>query len=200
MRLGKPRITSERTPARATGASARPRARASGAKRFLWLLLGIAVTAAGGYLVAALVLFPAPLLPNERGVPRVLGMSEREAARALAGAGLTLESGREPHPDAREGVVVWQDPPPGVVVPRGRLVTLTISAGVPRVAVPDVRGFDVELAQRLLAAAGLRLESVDSVDAKSLIAGVALGTTPAAGDSLPLGRGVIVHLSKQERP
>ena len=165
-------------------------------RRALWLLGGIAAMAIGGYLVAALVLFPAPLLPNEREVPRVLGMRERAARGILAGAGLTVESGREPHPDAPPGTVVWQDPPPGVAVPRGKLITLTVSDGPPRVAVPDVRGLDVELAQRLLAAAGLRVEGVDSVDVKTPLSGVAMGTTPAAGDSLALGRGVIVHLSK----
>lgn len=164
---------------------------------WLWLLAGIAVTAGAGYLVAALVFFPSPLLPNERQVPRLIGLSEAQARRELEGAGLVAEpASREPHPLASAGTVTWQDPPPGVAAPRGSQVALTVSTGTPRVSMPDVFGLDAELAQRLVLAAGLRVDAVDSLDDKRFPRGVALGSEPAAGDSLPLGRGVILHLAR----
>ena len=161
----------------------------------LWLVAGIAVTAAAGYLVAALWLFPAPLLPNERQVARVSGMSENDARRELERHGLAAEvTAREPSPGSGEGTVVWQDPPPGVAVPRGTTVKLILSSGLPVVAVPDVRGFDAMFAQRLIAAAGLRVEGIDTLDVKGVPPGAAGGTSPAAGDSVLLGRGLILHL------
>lgn len=166
-------------------------------RRLLWLAGGVAVTAGVGYLVAALVLFPAPLLPNERVVPRLLGESYVLAETEVTRGGLAAEiAGREPHPTAPAGTVTWQDPPPGVAAPRGTTVSLTLSAGPPRAAVPSVRGLDPELAQRLLWGAGLRVEQVDSIAGSQQPAGVAVGTTPPAGDSLRLNGSVVLHLSR----
>jgi serine/threonine-protein kinase len=171
--------------------------RARAPLRFLlWLIGGIALMAGGGYLVAAVWLFPAPLLPSERVIPRVLGMSEREAARLLAQAGFRAERSSEPHPVTGAGIVTWQDPPPGVAAQRDAAVQIAVSSGPPRAAVPNVAGMDLDLAERLLRAVGLRVEGVDTVAVKGRAPGTAAGTTPAAGDSVTLGRGVIVHLAR----
>jgi serine/threonine-protein kinase len=167
-----------------------------------WLLLlvgGVAVMTAGGYLLAALLLFPSsePLLPNEESVPRVLGLEENEARVQLERAGFVADPVvREPHATVPAGFVTWQDPPSGVAATRGHRVTLTLSGGPPEVAVPDIFGLTLELAQRLVWAAGLRVETVDSVDEKGTLPGVAVGTTPDAGDSLPLGGAVAIHLAR----
>jgi beta-lactam-binding protein with PASTA domain len=146
--------------------------------------------------VAALLIFPAPLLPSEREVPRVIGTTADEASRLLAQAGLRGEvADRERHATMEAGQVTWQDPPPGVAVPRGTAVALTISEGTPRVALPDVGGLDPQLAQRLLWAAGVTVSSADTVGS-SLPAGLAVGTTPAARESVATGGAVILHLSK----
>jgi serine/threonine-protein kinase len=163
----------------------------------MWLLGGVALTAAAGYLLAALVLFPAPLLESERQVTQVFGLLEDDAIRALGRHQLMGEvTQREPHAQVPAGMVIWQDPPPGVTVPRGATVQLVVSTGPPKIAVPHVRGYALDLAQRLLTAAGLRVELVDTVSLKSPSApsGTVGSTTPAAGDSLPARRGVTLHL------
>ena len=163
----------------------------------IYLAIGVAVFAVAGYLVAALVFFPAPLLTNEREVSRVLGLSEREAARDLERNGLRDSvTARESHPSWPAGTVIWQDPPPGVAVPRGTLVSLIVSTGEPQVAVPDVRGYDQDIARQLLAAAGLRVDGVDSVDTKDVPSGIAGSTTPVAGERLATGRAVMIHLAR----
>lgn len=165
-------------------------------RHFLWLVGGVAVMAGAGYLLAAVVLFPAPLLPNERSVPRLRGQTLEAARAELSAAGFVPEvAAHDPHPTAPAGTIIWQDPPPGVAVPRGDTVALTISEGPPRAAVPDVVGLDPDLAQRLLRGAGLRVDLVDSVTAK-LPVGVAVGTAPAAGDSVRAGSALVLHLSK----
>jgi beta-lactam-binding protein with PASTA domain len=170
------------------------------ARRLLWLLGGVAVMAGVGYLVAAVVLFPAPLLPNERVVPQLLGSPHAAADSDLSRSDLTGEVvNRVPHPTAPAGSVIWQDPPPGVAVPHGTKVSLTLSTGMPRVAVPEVRGLDADLAQRLLWAAGLGVEQVDTVPGTQQPAGVAMGTTPPAGAGVILGGTVVLHLARGKR-
>jgi beta-lactam-binding protein with PASTA domain len=156
--------------------------------------------AGAGYLLAALVLFPAPLLPNERAVPRLIGEPYAVAQGELRRGGLAAEiAGHEPSLDARVGNVVWQDPPPGVAVARGATVALTLSEGRPRAAVPDVRGLDADLARRLLWGAGLRVELADTVPGSQQPAGIVLGTTPPAKDSVTTGGNVVLHISKGKR-
>ena len=170
------------------------------ARRLLWLVGGVAVMAGVGYLVAAVVLFPAPLLPNERVVPQLLGSASAAADSDLARSDLAGEVvNRVPHHAAPPGTVIWQDPPPGVAVPRGTTVSLTLSSGTPRVAVPDVRGLDADLARRLLWAAGIGVEQVDTVPGTQQPAGVAAGTTPRTGDSVTQGGTVILHLARGKR-
>jgi len=149
-----------------------------------------------GYLLAALFLFPAPILPSEREVPRLIGVTAAQAESMLAQSVLKSEvADRERHPTLAAGMVVWQDPAPGVAVPRGTTVALTLSEGPPRIAVPDVRALEADLAQQLLAAAGISVASVDTV-ASQLLAGLAVSTAPAAADSVAVGSAVILHLSR----
>jgi len=169
-------------------------------RRLVWVAVGVAVTAAAGYLLAALVLFPAPLLPNERVVPRLLGEPYVTAQGELARGGLRMEiAGRETHPTAAVGTVVWQDPPPAVAVPRGTIVSLTLSEGPPRATVPDVRGLDPDLAQRMLWGAGLGVEQADTVAGSQQPVGMAVGTTPPAGASVAAGGRVVLHLAKGKK-
>lgn len=163
----------------------------------MWLSLGIALTAGAGYLVAALYIFPAPLMPTEREVSNVSGMNEAEARRDLTRNGLRdTVTAREPHPLAPVGTVLWQDPPPGVAVPRGSAVSLVISTGSPIVLVPDVRWYDADIAKLILAAAGLRIDGIDSVDVKDMPSGLAGSTTPAAGERMVIGRALTLHLAR----
>lgn len=156
--------------------------------------LGVALVA--GYIFAALFVFPAPLIPHRRVVPRVLGLSLADARKDLTAASLgVVDNGREPHPTAQAGTVIWQDPPPGVVAPANLRVSLVISAGPPRVPVPDVAGLDAALARRLIAAAGLTTSQVESVQA-SVPTGIAMLTRPPAGSTLPPGARVGLVVSR----
>jgi eukaryotic-like serine/threonine-protein kinase len=159
---------------------------------------GLAVLGAllAGYLTAYLVLFPAPLLHGHQVVPRVLGLSLQEAAALLRTGGLQVqEGGSEPHPTAAQGTVIWQDPPPGVSAPAGLRVTLVSSDGPPKIPVPDVTGLDGDLAQQLIAAAGLTVSQVESVQAAPP-RGIAMVTRPPATTVLPPGAPVTVVVSR----
>jgi eukaryotic-like serine/threonine-protein kinase len=159
-----------------------------------WTLIGLG-TLLAGYLTAYLVLFPAPILPGHQVVPRVLGLSLAEAQSQVTKAGLAVtDGGTEPHPSAPEGTVTWQDPPAGMLAPQGLKVTLVASAGPPKIPIPDVANLDARVAQQLIAAAGLVVSGVDSVQAGPR--GLALQTQPAAGTLLTPGAGVTLIVSR----
>jgi serine/threonine-protein kinase len=160
-----------------------------------WGLIGLGALLAG-YLTAYLVLFPAPILPGHQAVPRLLGLSIVEAQAQVQKARLAVaDGGADPHPTAPEGTVIWQDPPPGVIAPEGLKVTLVASAGPPKIPVPDVGGLDASLAQRLVAAAGLTVSQVESVQAAAP-QGLAMLTRPPAGTALAPGAGLTLVVSR----
>jgi serine/threonine-protein kinase len=149
-----------------------------------------------GYVVAALFIFPAPILAHRRVVPRVLGLPYAEAQSQITTAGLRVEnSGAEPHPTAPAGTVVWQDPPPGVAVTGNPRVSLVTSSGPAKVPVPDVAQLDSALATSMLTAAGLTVSQVEAVQA-AVPPGIAMLTRPAAGTPLAPGAGVTLVVSR----
>lgn len=161
----------------------------------IWVLTALGALIAG-YLTAYLILFPAPILPGHQAVPRVLGLTVPEAQAEVQKAELQVtDGGAEPHPSAAQGVVIWQDPPPGVIAPEGTKVTLVSSAGPPKIPVPDVAGLESGLAQSLVAAAGLVVSQVESVQAAAP-PGLAMMTRPPAGTALAPGAGLTVVVSR----
>ncbi len=148
-----------------------------------------------GYLFAALVVFPAPILASNVPVPRLLGMDRGIALQTLADAGLAVGDTQSfTHPEAPRGEVVWQDPAPGTALPPRSSVDLTLSGGPQRVPVPDLVGYDAVLATQLIAAAGLRIRAIDSTQAP-VPRGVVVNTRPPAGSTLLPGNGVTLVVS-----
>ena len=164
-------------------------------RHWAWLGIGLG-TLLAGYLTAFLILFPAPILPGHQAVPRVLGLGLPEAEAEIQRARLQIaDGGAEPHPSAPQGVIIWQDPPPGVIAPEGTKVTLVSSAGPPKIPVPDVSGLDAALAQSLVAAAGLVVSQVESVQAASP-SGLVMLTRPPAGTALAPAAGLTLVVSR----
>lgn len=160
-----------------------------------WALAGVGAALAG-YLLAYLVIFPAPLLPGHEAVPRLLGLTQVEAQTQLENASLRVhDGGSESHFTAPQGVIIWQDPPPGVLTPENTAVTLVVSAGPPKIPVPDVVGFDGALAVRLLRAGALGPGAIDSVQAAAP-PGVVVQTRPSPGAMLSVGGSVALVVSR----
>gem|GEM_PF-1155294 len=161
-----------------------------------WLWVGsFAVPLVAGYLFAALVLFPAPFFTATRPVPNLLDRPLDEAGRALESAGLIArDTVQETHPTVATGHVIWQDPPAGVRVPEGTSVHLVISRGSPRIPVPDVSGYDAQLARLLVEAAGLRVGRVESVQTAAP-RNVTVNTRPPPGSTVRAGGAVTLVVS-----
>lgn len=148
-----------------------------------------------GYLFAALFVFPAPFIVRNKSVPRVIGMDTSSANAMLNSAGFsprTVES--VTHPSAARGTVVWQEPPFAVVAAEGSEIELTISTGPQRVPLPDVTGYNLEMATIMIESAGLTLRRVERAQTTAP-RGVAVNTRPAAGSFLVPGTGITLVVS-----
>jgi len=168
-----------------------------GGKRRSRVVTGAALITAflAGYVVAATVLFPAPIFPRSLAVPRLLGTSLADAREELENVGLAVaDTEYVSHPEAPSGQIVWQDPPPGVAVPEGARVSLSVSRGPRPIQVPDVTGYAREIAIHLIEAAGLTVARVDTGLAPA-DRGVVVRTNPTAGRSLNPGSGVGLFVS-----
>jgi beta-lactam-binding protein with PASTA domain len=156
----------------------------------------IAATFLLGYGISALWLSPGSLFTKDHSLPRVLEMPEAKAREKLAQLGFRPRlDGERPNDSFPQGTVIWQDPPPGTVLQPNSVVQLVLSSGPALVAVPDVIGLDVTLASKILAAAGVRVGSVDTSSAGQE-RGVVVATRPAAGVGRPRGAAVALMVSR----
>ncbi len=121
-------------------------------------LLLSAIALAGGFLIVNLVLMPSLTRQGEEvRVPDLVGLSERESERSLAGGELRLSKISEQwSPDVPRGYVSRQDPEPGSVVKRGRRISVVMSLGAQGTTVPVVDGESIQRAEIMLEGAGLR--------------------------------------------
>jgi eukaryotic-like serine/threonine-protein kinase len=152
-----------------------------------WLLAALALAA----IVLGIVLLTRP---GDVTVPRVVGQELPAATSELRAAGLEttvdrVTSGRP------VGQVLAQDPAGGDRAKDGSTVTLTVSSGPGRVAVPPVDGLGERKATAMLIDKGLVVDRVvrqadDAVPERRVIK-----TSPAAGTSVDRGSDVTLFVS-----
>lgn len=122
----------------------------------LGLMTTIVTAAAIVGLVALGVLWFMDRLPEEVGVPNVIGLSENEARERLTGQGLKVGDIRRVYrEDAERGKVVSALPEVGMTVREGREITLVVSRGAAQVRVPRLIGLRPEEARKVLEETGL---------------------------------------------
>ena len=148
-------------------------------------LLPYAVVAAGGfllaYLVVAFVVFPPQIVPDDAKVPQVVGLLYDEAVTRLEAAGFKAKTGEERFVElAPKFTVLSQSPPPGATEVRGTEIILDISAGQRQLRVPPVLGLTQALAQDAIEKAGLEVGDVREQESQSA-RGAVLETSPAVG-------------------
>jgi serine/threonine-protein kinase len=173
--------------------------RATAWRRFARDIGLVALTFLVGYVVSSYWIAPGPLTTEDHAVPRVLELPVDNARAALTGAGFRSRiEGDRPSPDVARGAVLWQDPPPGTVLPTNTEVDLVQSAGPAPVTVPDVIGFALPVALRVVEAAGARVGRVDTVRGGDPEPGVVIATRPAPGNGRPRGAPVDLVVSGRQ--
>lgn len=157
------------------------------------IIAGVSFTIA--WLIVAVVLLPDTGPAPSAVVPPVVGLRYDEAERKLAEAGLRAALGESrPSPTAPRRYVLAQTPAAGTAVGPEVVVTLDVSAGQLRVAVPSVVGMSRDDAISILRAANLEIGQVierPGPDAR----GTVMSSEPAAGRQVPQGSPVELVVS-----
>lgn len=171
------------------------RSRGLAGRRWLLPILLLLGAAGAGYL-ATLLVVPAPLPGALLPVPSLRGMAQVEATERLDSLGFRLRLGGElPDHNVASGLVAWQSPVAGTMLPPGALVQVGLSSGNPLLFVPDLEGLALPQAIRILAAAGLAGGRIDSTDAGE-DPGTVITTNPKPGATLRGGSKVDIIVSR----
>ncbi|HEX8799658.1 MAG TPA: PASTA domain-containing protein, partial [Terriglobales bacterium] len=126
---------------------------------FRWLVRVLVLIVV--FMTAALTAMRLAIHGRQTAVPKVVGMSPREAETALEANGLVLDrSDRFYSAEVPEGRIVSQVPSPGEVVRRGWHVRVAESMGPQRVTIPDLTGDSERSAEINVRRRGLELGTV----------------------------------------
>jgi beta-lactam-binding protein with PASTA domain len=126
-------------------------------------------------------------------VPDVVGWSEDAAKARLEEEGFSIgEIRREERVDIAEGEVIRTDPAAGVNAQKRTPVTLTISAGPPPIAIPDVVGQSEADAVAMLEEAGLTVGEIRREPSENVAEGTIMRISPAVGNKV--GEGTPIDL------
>jgi len=133
-------------------------------------------------------------------VPDVRGLTQADATKMLADAGLKVTSTQADSDSVDQGLVIEQAPLAGRAVPAGSTVAVVISNGSgntntnTNVSVPDVEGMTRSSAEKAFSDAGLKVfvaENPSTTVAKDVV----ISQLPAAGDSVAPGTSVGIQVS-----
>jgi len=97
--------------------------------------------------------------------------------------------------DVPTGAVIQTRPDQGTVLKADDVVAVVVSAGKPKVEVPDVAGRRAEAAEAALADAHLEVRPERVFD-DDVPEGRAVGTDPGSGSEVPWGSAVVLRVSK----
>ncbi|WP_246004923.1 Stk1 family PASTA domain-containing Ser/Thr kinase [Nocardioides marmorisolisilvae] len=163
-------------------------------RRGLFLLIGVLVT-------ALLVGISAWQLGRYTTTPSVISLSQSAAKAKITKAGLTFKLGKAEYSEKyTKGSVMDTDPAPGDKVSKGGTVTVILSLGPERHAVPTVRGKTLEEVQQLIADADLSLGEVTQAYSDLVDEGMVVTTDPKAGTLLKRDTAIDVVVSKGPKP
>lgn len=147
------------------------------------------------YLIVAFFVFPATIIPSDRKVPNVVGMTYDEAARRLTAVGFRAASGEQRfHASAPPGTVLEQEPPEGAVEAKGAEIVLHVSSGQRRGEVPNVVGMTRQQAELAIENAGLDVGAVEEIRSTQP-RGTVSASRPVAGTRVTVPSSVTLTVS-----
>ena len=129
-------------------------------------------------------------------VPNVVNLTDADARKALAKAGLTLRVSQViPNVNIPPQTVMDQDPNGGAQAPPGSVVTVEESGGPNSVTVPSVTGGSVDDARNALAQVGLTVGTVAQVVDATTTPGTVVSQNPQAGEQTGAGAAVDLYVA-----
>jgi serine/threonine-protein kinase len=111
--------------------------------------------------------------------PNFVGQTEAEAKQSAENVDLKVTTTKDECEDEKTGNVCRQDPAAGDPVKKGDTISLVISTGAPKVAVPDVQGLQFDEAEAQLKEKGFEVEK--KTEESDRTAGIVIGQDPSSG-------------------
>jgi beta-lactam-binding protein with PASTA domain/predicted Ser/Thr protein kinase len=164
-----------------------------------WILAVLLLAAAGAAAWFAYTKIQDQLNANKPvSVPNVVGIREQLAVTKIRNANLAPHVNHETSDTVAKGIVLDQNPSAGTRVTKNNGVTIVVSSGKPKVAVPDVRGKSRDDAVSTLANAGLaaKVVSVHSNKPPDTVT----GQFPHPGTTVVKGTSVQINVSSGPKP
>jgi eukaryotic-like serine/threonine-protein kinase len=127
-------------------------------------------------------------------VPSVVGQPFDQASATLTTAGFKVARVDEVSSSVPVDSVISQSPDSGLLLEKGRTVTLTVSSS--QVTIPDLVGKPFEEAQAALQKLGLTANRVDA-ESPDQAAGTVLSTDPVSGTTVDKGSAVTVTVAAE---
>ncbi|MGW6481249.1 Stk1 family PASTA domain-containing Ser/Thr kinase [Streptomyces sp. NPDC055059] len=130
--------------------------------------------------------------------PKFVGKTVPDAKLAAKNTHLTLDaSKKEPCDKFPKGQICTQSPAAGTDVKKGDTITVTVSTGAPKVAVPDVRGLDFTEAESQLNDKGF--EVVKETKESSQTPDVVISQDPSGGTEKQKGSTITLTVAKEKK-
>lgn len=133
-------------------------------------------------------------------VPSVAGLTHQEAQRAAEGQGLGVRSAEAFSETVPAGVVITTEPAAGADVTRGGTLSMVVSKGPERFAMPRIIGYSRDDAAAVLAQSNLTVGTVNEDWHEELAPGLVTWASAEAGEPLRRDAAVDLTLSKGPRP
>jgi serine/threonine-protein kinase len=156
-----------------------------------WLGMLLALVALAALGIGAYLL----LKPEERVVPKVVGLTADVAATKLNDAGFEVQIQSVRSADRPESEVIRQRPSPGEQADEGATVSIYVSSGPGTAEVPDLGGRDVADARRALERRGFKVD-LEREFSDTVEKGKVIETRPAARTPLTIGSTVTLVASR----
>ncbi|EJY55842.1 serine/threonine protein kinase with PASTA sensor(s) [Alicyclobacillus hesperidum URH17-3-68] len=164
-------------------------------------VLAVAALGLGGY--AAIVLVTNLMTVPNVEVPSVVGKPAAKAVSALEAVGFSrnqIVEKLEPNLHEATGIVYEQSPPGRTQVKKTRDITLYVSQGAPKVAMPDVTNEPFDQAKQSLISAGFSANNITEQTEQSTTVptGQVISSNPPAGTSVPLNAKITLTVSEEK--
>lgn len=133
--------------------------------------------------------------------PRLLDLTQAEATERAEADGFDVEVGPAGYSETvAAGLVMATDPEGGEEIVRGGTITLTVSRGPERYAVPSLRGRTADEAREALESTNLAYAEAEAQYDEEVPEGAVIATDPAQGTVVRPDETVTVVLSLGRRP
>ncbi len=137
---------------------------------------------------------------NRVEMPDAVGHELDEIRGPLDDAAIVVEVTKLPSEKNPEGIVLAQDPDPGVVISGDQVAKLVVSSGPAKRPVPKVAGMTVQAAAFHIGESGLKLGEIKLVPNPDVPVGAVVSTDPVEGQEVDRDTVVVVNLSGGAEP